>query len=68
MFSLKTILKQIFNLESDIAYNGEEAIDRIKEKQLNYHNEKQNFKIIFMDLNMPVMNGIQTTNKLKEMY
>jgi CheY-like chemotaxis protein len=45
-------------LETEIAENGEEAIEKIK---------KDNFDLIFMDVQMPVLNGLDATIKLREM-
>ena len=41
-----------------IAQNGQEAVEMVKK-----HND---ISIIFMDINMPVMNGLDATNKIKE--
>ena len=41
-----------------VADNGQIAVDIIKDKT---------FDIIFMDMQMPVLNGIETTIKLREM-
>ena len=60
VFSLQTILKTNFNLESDFAYNGEEGIKKIIQKSYGKRN-KGTYRLIFMDLNMPIMNGIQAT-------
>ena len=42
-----------------VAYNGLEMVDKLKETQVD---------VILMDINMPVMNGIETTKKIKELY
>ena len=42
-----------------IARNGEELINNLKEQQPD---------IVLMDINMPVMNGIEATKKVKELY
>ena len=43
------------------AMNGEEAIKKVKE---HYTNGKTPFKLIFMDLQMPVMDGFESTSIL----
>jgi len=43
------------------AMNGEEAIEKVKE---NCTNGKTPFKLIFMDLQMPVMDGFESTSIL----
>ena len=42
------------------ASNGKEALEVILDKQLNY-----TFDFIFMDLNMPIMDGIEATQEIK---
>jgi len=50
------IILDEFNLEYDIANNGQEAVDMFKEN-LDYN-------IILMDENMPVMNGIEAVKHI----
>ena len=42
-----------------VASNGQEAVDIIR--------DNSNFNIIFMDINMPVMDGVTATIKIREM-
>ncbi|PCJ77888.1 MAG: DNA-binding response regulator [Flavobacteriales bacterium] len=42
-----------------MANNGEEALDRLK---------KQPIDVVIMDINMPVMNGIEATKQIREKY
>jgi CheY-like chemotaxis protein len=59
---------QKLGYESNAAYNGEECINLIKEKQkLNCGCNKNYYKIIFLDIVMPVLDGIKTAKKLQEM-
>ena len=53
---MQVILKKL-GLTFDIAYNGEEAVEK-------YQNN--NFNLILMDENMPIMNGIEATKKIRE--
>ncbi len=53
---MKTILDD-FGLESEIAENGKIAIDKIKLNE---------YDIILMDLQMPVMNGFETTEYIRK--
>jgi signal transduction histidine kinase len=54
---LISLLNQ-FNIVSEEAQNGQEAIDKIRENATNY-------TIIFMDNMMPVMNGVEATKLLR---
>ncbi len=53
---LKTIIHSKFGIRSDEAFNGKEALFMVKAKALNEC--CSNYKIIIMDFEMPVMNGI----------
>jgi CheY-like chemotaxis protein len=69
-FNVMASQKMIKNLgyESDKAYNGEECINLIKEKQkLNCKCNKNYYKIIFLDIVMPVLDGIKAAKKIEEM-
>ena len=69
-FNVMASQRMLKNLgfESDKAFNGEECINLIKEKkELNCQCEKNYYKIIFLDIVMPVMDGIKTAKKIQEM-
>jgi len=50
------ILKN-FGIEADCVENGSQAVDAVSEKQ---------YDIIFIDIEMPVMNGFEATLKIRE--
>ena len=49
------ILKYHFGIEASFANDGKEAVDMVS---------RGNYDLIFMDLNMPVMNGIEATREI----
>ena len=54
--------------QTDAAYNGEECINLIKEKpQKNCKCNKNHYKLILLDIVMPVLDGISTAKKVQEM-
>ena len=67
VIATKKMLQKI-GYESDDAYNGEECINLIKQKQkLNCKCNKNYYKIIFLDIVMPVLDGIKTAKIIQEM-
>ncbi len=51
-------LLSLFNCQITLANNGQEAIDKV---------QKDNFKLIFMDIQMPVMDGVTATQAIQEL-
>lgn len=54
----------MFGIQSDEAINGREAIDLIKARA--YQECCSSYKIIIMDFEMPIMNGIEASRKIKK--
>jgi CheY-like chemotaxis protein len=56
--TLKNLLKKTFKLscDIDIAINGEDCLEKLKEKS---------YYLIFMDLYMPVMNGVEAMKNIQ---
>ena len=63
----KNILKH-FKLEADCAENGQECLNKIKEKQEKKCNcQKNKYKIILMDITMPIMDGIEAAKNIQKL-
>ena len=69
-FILKTskIILKHFKLEADCAENGQECLNMIKTKQQKDCNcSKNKYKIILMDITMPVMDGIEAAKNIQKL-
>ena len=69
-FICKTFKKilQKFKLEADFAQNGQECLDMIKNKQKkNCKCPKGKYKIVLMDITMPIMDGIEAAKNIQKM-
>ena len=58
----QTMIEEI-GLQVDVAKNGLEAIEMLRENQ---QQEQQPYSLVFMDCQMPVMDGYEATTKLRE--
>ncbi|CAD8100991.1 unnamed protein product [Paramecium sonneborni] len=60
--------KYLFQNEFDVdsALSGQECIEKIQNKKCS--NSCQGYKIVFMDIEMPFMNGQETTEKILSNY
>jgi CheY-like chemotaxis protein len=57
LFLIETILKQLGDFKIIKATNGQQAVERIKDNNIN---------LVFMDIHMPVMDGKTASIKIKE--
>lgn len=65
IISLQEMLKT-FGYDSSYAANGNDAISKVKERNENKCCEDcQNFRIIFLDSNMPILDGSETAKIIK---
>lgn len=69
ILAIKMMIKQYNQLLiCDSAINGQEAVDKVKQR-LNYKNMCcKNYDVIFMDIDMPIMNGYQACKELLALY
>jgi len=51
-----------YDIELDFAINGEEAIDKF---QNSISNNKSNYDLIFLDMNMPIFSGYEVAEKIR---
>ena len=55
-------------IESDTSTNGQECIDAIlNKKKLSCSCDKKYYKLIFLDMMMPIMNGLEAAKKIQDM-
>ena len=54
------ILKEFDNVSIFKALDGQQAVDMVREQDLT----EKPFKIIFMDINMPVMDGLESSKTI----
>ena len=65
--ALSTILKQL-GQTCNTAYNGQQAIEKVFERQkIKCGPDCKQYKIIFMDYSMPIMDGFEASRKLKDL-
>ena len=57
----KSLIEEMTGAEAECAYNGREAVNLMRRNGHNY------YSMIFMDINMPVMNGFDATRAIRGM-
>lgn len=63
LISLK-LLFQSLNMECDLAYDGQQGIRLVQER---IRSKQPQYKLVFMDIEMPVMNGYEATKAVKNL-
>ena len=64
--ALSSLLKNM-GFNSEYANNGEQAIEMIKSNNEFDENSKELYQIVFMDCNMPIMDGYSATKIIIEL-
>ncbi|CDW79185.1 multi-sensor hybrid histidine kinase [Stylonychia lemnae] len=67
---LSMMLHQLFDLKIDFAMSGHDAIKKVKSRLFlsQTDNRIQMYKLIIMDINMPVMDGVEATKNIKQQF
>ena len=65
--TIKNMLKK-YSINVDTSTNGKECIDAIlKKKKLNCLCKKRHYKLLFLDMMMPIMDGLETTKRIQDL-
>ena len=67
LITIKNMLKK-FNINADTTTNGQECIDAILNKnKVNCVCDKSEYKLLFLDMMMPIMNGLDCAKNIQKM-
>eukprot|EP01016_Furgasonia_blochmanni_P012765 TRINITY_DN16397_c0_g1_i2.p1 TRINITY_DN16397_c0_g1~~TRINITY_DN16397_c0_g1_i2.p1 ORF type:complete len:297 (+),score=32.36 TRINITY_DN16397_c0_g1_i2:64-954(+) len=70
IMSIERILSKCAEIRVDKAFNGLEALEKVKfkdESARESNREPMNYDVIFMDCQMPFMDGYEASSKIKEL-
>ena len=70
--TLQTIIECSLKMQAEKALNGKEAVEKVMKREEQDFKEpctckrkRSNYKLIFMDCNMPIMDGFQATQIIR---
>ena len=63
-YAMTSILNQ-FNLDSDLAINGEQAVRLVKQR---YENNKTTYQLIIMDYYLPLCDGLEASYQIRQYF
>ena len=66
ILALESLLK-VFNIHIEKAFNGKDAIHMMEKRNNLEEHISMHYKLVFMDFNMPVMDGRDATKKLRQL-
>ncbi|KAL4491950.1 hypothetical protein ABPG72_008371 [Tetrahymena utriculariae] len=64
LLMLSNLLKR-YQMKVDLAHDGQEAVNKVKEK---YQKQKETYQVIFMDIQMPIMDGFSATKEIRKFF
>ena len=68
IMTLQAIIESKYGLQSDKAVNGKEAVDIVTARSSTQSacSLHAQYSLIFMDCNMPIMDGFEATKEIKK--
>ena len=68
--SIELMIEHCFKIKCDVAYSGGEALKLVEKRleKLHKYGCSEYYRLILTDINMPEMDGIQMTRKIRQRY
>ena len=67
-FFQKSILVQMFKQAGFVTESAENGLEAYEAVQERLRDKKQMFDVVLTDLNMPIMNGLEASSKINELF